>query len=111
MQGLLDLLAADLVLPTTAVEVGDGGRNPLEIVGEKLPLHLLPVEFAQGDDATQTDGVFPTRLSGDTSSSPTIFPAGRRSRFLTTRSCSLTVLPMTQKTPRMSNPKRSAKST
>ena len=111
LQGLFDLPEADLVLPPTAVGVGDGARSQLEILGEKLPLHLLPVEFAQGDDATQTDGVFPTRLSGDTSSSPTIFPAGRRSRLLTTRSCSLTLLPVTQKTPRMSHPKRSAKST
>ena len=65
LQGLLDLLEEDLDLPTTAVEIGDGGRSPLEIVGEKLHLHLLAVEFDQGGDATQTVGVFPAGLGGD----------------------------------------------
>ena len=33
LEGLLDLLEEDLDLPAAAVEVGDGGRSPVKVVG------------------------------------------------------------------------------
>ena len=43
LQGLLDLLEKHFDLPAAAVEVGDGARAPLQVVGQKhhLPFHVL----------------------------------------------------------------------
>lgn len=64
LEGLLDLLEEDLDLPAAALEVGDGGRGPDEVVGKKLHFHVLAIEFDQGRDPTQTVGILAPGMRG-----------------------------------------------
>src|SRR5664280_311095 len=50
LQGLLDLLEENLNLPPAPVEIGHTARTPLQIVGQKSHLPLLPVHFHDSHD-------------------------------------------------------------
>ncbi len=57
LEGLFDLLEEDLDLPAAAVQVGHGGRGPLEVVGKKLHDDFFAVEFDPGGDAAHSVGI------------------------------------------------------
>jgi hypothetical protein len=57
LQGLLDLFEEGLDRPAVAVKVGNAGRTPFQVVGQKDHLLGLAVDFHQGGDAAHHFGI------------------------------------------------------
>ena len=54
LKRLLDLLEEDLDVPSAPVQFGHGPGTPLQVVGEKDHLDVLPVDFHQRHNAAQS---------------------------------------------------------
>ena len=117
LERLLDLLEEGLDRPAAAVQVGDAGRAPLQVAGQKNHLLLATLDFHPRGDAAHEVGVIShsgCRAQGDDFIAQDA--AGHRRRLEDFKGHALcgvaqfSLAGVTQKTPRCRRSKRGAKS-